>query len=55
MKKKNTQTTILITASDYARRHKVSRVAVNQYIKADKVRAVRIGGVWLIEDKLTIK
>lgn len=45
---------ILITASDYAIRHKVTRTAVNNWIKDGRVRAVYIGKAWLIQDTIKI-
>lgn len=54
MKEDNNTIHILITATDYAKRHKVSRVAVNNWIKEGRIRAVFVGAAWLIEDVIEL-
>jgi len=49
MKKKTETTTVLMTASDFATKERLSRTAVNNMIKENRIQAVRIGGMWLVQ------
>jgi len=52
MNKKTKTTTVLITASDFATKKKLSRVAVNNMIKENRIRAVMVGGIWLVQAEI---
>ena len=49
MNKKQQHTTILMTASDFATKEELSRTAVNNMIKENRIRAVMVGGIWLVQ------
>ena len=49
MEKKTETTTVLMTASAFATKEKLSRAGVNNMIKENRIRAVMVGGIWLVQ------